>query len=83
MLTGLDTLPRSILVWRSLTQWLGGLGILLIILLVGQSQGNQGLHLLSAEGVKVSSGRLSLNFQRAAYRFTIIYLLLVIHQYIV
>jgi trk system potassium uptake protein TrkH len=80
MLVALDTLPRSILVWRSLTQWLGGLGILLIILLIGQSQGNQGLHLLSAEGVKVSSGRLSLNFQRAAYRFTIIYLVLTISQ---
>ncbi|UCC52612.1 MAG: TrkH family potassium uptake protein, partial [Anaerolineaceae bacterium] len=83
MLTGLDMLPRSILVWRSLTQWLGGLGILLIILLVGQSQGNQGLHLLSAEGVKVSSGRLSLNFQRAAYRFTIIYLVLTISEIVI
>lgn len=80
MLTGLDTLPRSILIWRSLTQWLGGLGILLIVLLVGQTKGNQGLHLLSAEGVKVNSGRLSLNFQRAAYRFTIIYLVLTISQ---
>ena len=80
MLTGLDTLPGSILVWRSLTQWLGGLGILLIILLIGQTKGNQGLHLLSAEGVKVSSGRLSLNFQRAAYRFTIIYVILTVSQ---
>ena len=83
MLVGLDTLPHSILVWRSLTQWLGGLGILLIILLIGQSQGNHGLHLLSAEGVKVSSGRLSLNFQRAAYRFTIIYLVLTVSQILV
>ena len=83
MLVGLDTLPRSILVWRSLTQWLGGLGILLIILLISQSQGNQGLHLLSAEGVKVSSGRLSLNFQRAAYRFTLIYLVLTISQILI
>jgi trk system potassium uptake protein TrkH len=83
MLTELDMLPRSIIVWRALTQWLGGLGILLIILLIGQSQGNQGLHLLSAEGVKVSSGRLSLNFQRAAYRFTIIYLVLTISQFVI
>ena len=83
MLTGLDSLPRSILVWRSLIQWLGGLGILLIILLVRQTQGNQGLHLLSAEGVKVSSGRLSFNFQRAAYRFTIIYIVLTLSQTII
>ena len=80
MLVGLDQLPRSVLVWRMLTQWLGGLGILLIILLVGQSRGSQGYSLLSAEGVKVNSGRLSLNFQRAAIRFTIIYLVLTLSQ---
>ncbi|MFC1682764.1 potassium transporter TrkG, partial [Candidatus Zixiibacteriota bacterium] len=28
MFTGLDQMPRSILFWRSFTQWLGGLGIL-------------------------------------------------------
>lgn len=76
MLTGLDTLPRSILIWRAITQWLGGLGILLIILLVSQSQGGKALSLLNAEGVKVSSGRLSLNFRHAASRFTIIYIVL-------
>lgn len=83
MLTGLDKLPRSILLWRGLTQWLGGLGILLIVLLVGQSRGNQALSLLNAEGVKVSSGRLSLNFQRAAYRFTLIYLVLTLSQLLI
>ena len=82
MLVGLDDLPHSILLWRGLTQWLGGLGILLIILLVGQSQGSQALSLLNAEGVKVSSGRLSLNFQRAATKFTRIYIVLTVAQII-
>jgi len=80
MLTGLDSLPRSILLWRSITQWLGGLGILLIILLVSQSQGSKALSLLNAEGVKVSSGRLSLNFRHAAIRFSIIYIALTLGQ---
>ncbi|MDJ0754357.1 MAG: potassium transporter TrkG [Ardenticatenaceae bacterium] len=76
MLTGLDQMPRSIIVWRALTQWLGGLGILLIILLVGRSRGNPAFSLLSAEGVKVSSGRLSFNFRQAAVLFLLIYLIL-------
>jgi trk system potassium uptake protein TrkH len=80
MLTGLDTLPRSILIWRAITQWLGGLGILLIILLVSQSQGSKALSLLNAEGVKVSSGRLSLNFRHATTRFTVIYIVLTLSQ---
>jgi trk system potassium uptake protein TrkH len=82
MLTQLDTLPRSILLWRSIIQWLGGLGILLIVLIVGRAQGNNALSLLSAEGVKVSSGRLSLNFKQAAYRFIIIYVFLTVAQLI-
>ncbi len=28
VLTGLDSLPRDILLWRSITQWLGGIGII-------------------------------------------------------
>lgn len=80
IMTGLDSLPRSILLWRALTQWLGGIGILLLVLLVGRSQGLEALPLFSAEGVKVDSGRLSLNFRQAAYRFVIIYLALTLAQ---
>ncbi len=83
MLVHLDTLPRSILLWRSLTQWLGGLGILVIILLVGQSRGSQALSLLNAEGVKVNSGRLSLNFQRATVKFLQIYVVLTVAQAVI
>lgn len=30
ILTNIDTLPRSILFWRSLTHWIGGLGIVIL-----------------------------------------------------
>jgi trk system potassium uptake protein TrkH len=83
MLTGIDQLPRAILLWRTLTQWLGGLGILLIVLLVGRAQGRSAYALLSAEGVKVDSGRLSLNFRQAAVRFMQIYLILTLLQTII
>lgn len=83
MLTGLDGLPRSIIIWRALIQWLGGLGILLIILLVSQTRGSSAVSLLNAEGVKISSGRLSFNFRRAAIRFIIIYFTLTGAQIII
>lgn len=78
MLTQLDSMPRSILLWRAIMQWMGGLGILLIVLLLTQTPGNPAFSLLSAEGVKVSSGRLSLNFRRGAYRFALIYTVLTV-----
>ena len=43
-----ESLPRSLLLWRALTQWLGGLGIIIIFVwLLGRRQ--WGLDVLSAE----------------------------------
>jgi len=54
---GLDAMPRSILVWRSLMQWLGGLGILTFFLAVGFRGGSAAAALFGAEGHKIASGR--------------------------
>ncbi len=56
MLTGLDGLPRSIIFWRGMTQWLGGLGILTFFLAVA-SQAGAGHRLFSAESHKIYSKR--------------------------
>ena len=53
--TGLSTmvpesLPYSLLVWRSLTQWIGGIGILVISLLLLESPGLSSYYLYKAEG---------------------------------
>jgi len=54
--SGLDAMPHSILFWRSLTQWLGGLGILSFFLVV--AFGSKGAHYMAgAEAHKISSGR--------------------------
>ncbi len=43
-----ESLPRSLLLWRSLTQWLGGLGIVIVFVwLLGRRQ--WGVEVLSAE----------------------------------
>jgi len=54
---GLDAMPRSILVWRSLMQWLGGLGILTFFLAVGFRGGSAAAALFGAEGHKIASAR--------------------------
>ncbi len=54
---GLDTMPRSILVWRSLMQWLGGLGILTFFLAVGLRGGSAAAALFGAEGHKIACAR--------------------------
>jgi len=54
--SGLDTMPKSILFWRSLTQWLGGLGILSFFLMVVFSGGGVH-HVFGAESHKIAAAR--------------------------
>jgi trk system potassium uptake protein TrkH len=54
--TGLDTMPKSLLFWRALTQWLGGIGILSFFLMVTFRAGGAH-HMFGAESHKISSVR--------------------------
>ncbi len=54
---GLDLMPRSILFWRSFTQWLGGLGILSFFMAVSFRSGSTAAALFSAEGHKIDISR--------------------------
>jgi trk system potassium uptake protein TrkH len=56
MFSGLDDMPRSILFWRSLTQWIGGMGILTFFLAVTY-QGGSTHRLFGAESHKIEMGR--------------------------
>ncbi len=58
MLTGLDGMPRSLLFWRSMTQWIGGLGILTFFLFVVY-QGGLSHRLFGAESHKITGRRIA------------------------
>lgn len=49
VITGLDDLPRSILIYRQLLQWLGGIGIIVIAVAVLPMLGIGGMQLYRAE----------------------------------
>lgn len=49
ILTQVESLPRGILFWRSFTHWLGGMGILVLIIALLPSLGGRTLHVLRAE----------------------------------
>ncbi len=44
-----EDLPRSILLWRSMTQWLGGMGIIALFVAIFPRIGVKGMQLLKAE----------------------------------
>ena len=55
-----ESLPKSILMWRSTTQWLGGVGILAIFVLVLSGSGTSGRMLVGAESSLAGSDLASL-----------------------
>jgi trk system potassium uptake protein TrkH len=57
-LTGLQWLPKSILFWRALTQWIGGLGIFTLFLFVVRESGARH-SLMGAETHKAATDRFS------------------------
>jgi trk system potassium uptake protein TrkH len=56
MFTGLDGMPKCILFWRSMTQWIGGLGILTFFLAVTY-RGGSAHRLFGAESHKIGMER--------------------------
>jgi len=54
---GLESMPLSIIFWRALIQWVGGLGILTFFLFVTFSGEGDIWQLFSAEGHKINSSR--------------------------
>lgn len=49
ILTDVEILPKSILFWRSLTHWIGGIGIIVLVILIMPSLKIGGYHLFTLE----------------------------------
>ncbi len=44
-----EVLPRAVLIWRSFTHWIGGMGVLVFILAILPLSGGQSMHIMRAE----------------------------------
>ena len=49
ILSDIESMPKSILFWRSLTHWIGGIGIIVLVIVVMPSLQIGGYHLFSME----------------------------------
>lgn len=66
ILSDIEALDRCMLFWRSLTHWLGGMGILVFMLAVVNMSGGQSNHLLRAESPGPSVSKVMPNMRRSA-----------------
>lgn len=76
--TDVDALPHSILFWRSLTNWFGGMGIVFFTLAVLPTMGTGDLKLFSAEATGLKTGKLHPRIGTTARWLWGLYLLLTV-----
>ncbi len=78
ILLEIASLPRGILFWRSLTHWIGGMGMLVFLLAVVPSAGGHSVHLLRAESPGPSVQKMLPRMRDTAKVLYMIYFLLTI-----
>lgn len=66
ILTDIEILPKGILFWRSLTHWLGGMGILVFVLTILPISTGHSLHLMRAESPGPETSKLVSNMAKTA-----------------
>ena len=74
----LDSMPRPLLLWRSMTHWIGGIGIVVVFLVILPSVGaaRQRLFQVETPGPDISERGLRPTAGEAAKKLTILYLLI-------
>lgn len=69
----IEALPKSIILWRSLTHWLGGMGIIVLAVAILPLLGIGGVQLFSAEATGVGGDKLHPRISDTAKRLWYIY----------
>lgn len=73
ILTDIEALPHGLLFWRSLTQWIGGMGIIVLTIAILPILGIGGMQLFVAEAPGISPDKLHPRITQTAKRLWIIY----------
>lgn len=76
ILTDVEALSKSMLFWRSLSHWIGGMGVLVFILAILPMAGGQNIYLMKAESTGPEVGKLVPKVRKTAGYLYIIYLAL-------
>jgi trk system potassium uptake protein TrkH len=69
----IEALPKSLILWRSLTHWLGGMGIIVLAIAILPLLGIGGVQLFSAEAPGVGGDKLHPRISDTAKRLWYIY----------
>ena len=81
VIADVEAVSRSILLWRSITHWIGGMGVLIFLMAVAPVARESGsMHLLRAEFPGPMAGKLVPRMQRSAVLLYEMYIVLTVIQ---
>ncbi|MBO5511665.1 MAG: TrkH family potassium uptake protein [Clostridia bacterium] len=82
ILAAVEPLPKCMLMWRSFTHWVGGMGVLVFIMAFIPLSGGQNMHIMKAESPGPSVSKLVPRVRTTALILYSIYLVLTLIQFI-
>ena len=83
ILTDIESVPKNILFWRAMTQWLGGMGIIVLTVAILPFLGIGGMQLLIAEMPGITPDKLHPRITATAKRLWGIYVLFTLLETII
>ncbi len=84
ILTDVESMPHSILFWRSFSHWIGGMGVIVFILaILPNNKEGSNMHILRAESPGPQVGKLSSKISVTARILYLIYLSLTFLEFII
>ncbi|NND77945.1 MAG: TrkH family potassium uptake protein [Flavobacteriales bacterium] len=78
ILDDIESLPNSILLWRSITQWIGGMGMIVLAIAILPILGFGSMRLFSAEAPGISPDKITPRIADTAKRLWLLYVLLTV-----
>lgn len=80
VIADIETLPRSVLFWRSFTNWIGGMGVLIFVMAVFPMGESHSMHLIRAEVAGPSVSKIVPKGRSSAKILYLIYICLTLLQ---
>lgn len=82
IINDVEAMPRSVLIWRSFTHWIGGMGVLVFIMAFLPLSGGQNMHIMKAESPGPSVSKLVPHVKTTAMLLYTIYFVLTFAEFI-
>ncbi len=74
ILADIEILPKSILFWRSITHWIGGMGIIVLVVAVMPFLNVTGMYLFQSETSSAAEERIAVRIRNVARNLWLVYI---------